>query len=186
MWWFSADLHLGHSNCIKYNDRPYSNVEEMDNSILDNFASVIKPNDTLCLLGDTCFTGRDLREYMKRIPGQKIFINGNHDPKQFDKDIFAGRFDVKMVQVNGQNIWLSHYAHRTWPQAHYGAWHLYGHTHGMLEDYSLSTDVGVDAWGMMPVSFDMLVEHFNGRENLHAIKKAENKKTIEERLTRCK
>lgn len=175
MFWFSADLHLGHSNIIRYCNRPFKSCEEMDDTIIYNFKQDIKPSDTLFLLGDTCFTGRDLRDYMSRIPGQKVFINGNHDPKQFDKDIFAGRYDVKMIQYEGQSIWLSHYAHRTWPQAHYGTWHLYGHTHALLEDYGLSTDVGVDAWGYKPVSFTQIAERFNGRENPHAIKKAENK-----------
>jgi hypothetical protein len=52
-----------------------------------------------------------------------------------------------MVEVNGQPIWLSHYAHRVWLRAHYGAWHLYGHSHHSLPDdpHARSLDVGVDA-----------------------------------------
>ena len=51
-----------------------------------------------------------------------------------------------MVEISGQAIWLSHYAHRVWPKAHYGAWHLYGHSHGKLpETDNLSMDIGVDA-----------------------------------------
>jgi hypothetical protein len=52
-----------------------------------------------------------------------------------------------MVEVNGQPIWLSHYAHRVWMRSHHGAWHLYGHGHHSLPDdpHARSIDVGVDA-----------------------------------------
>jgi len=163
--YFSADLHLGHSNIIKYTNRPFKNVEEMDDTILSNFAAVIKPEDSLWLLGDTCFTGRDLRNYMRRIPCRKYLIKGNHDPKQFDKDIFDGVYDVKMITVAGQAIWLSHYAHLIWPQSHYGAWHLYGHTHGTLQpELGWSTDVGVDNNNYQPVSMEDLATKFSKRE----------------------
>jgi calcineurin-like phosphoesterase family protein len=136
----------------------------MDDTIIKNFNAILKPNDELYILGDTCFTGRDLRGYMANIPGQKFCILGNHDPKQFDSNIFAWVKDVKMIKVGEQHIFLSHYAHRQWPQSHYGAWHLYGHDHGTLEDFGMSTDVGVDSWDYKPVSFDQLKERFKGRE----------------------
>lgn len=170
---FSADLHLGHANIIKYANRPFKNVEEMDKTIIANINAVAGKGDKLYLLGDTCFTGRDLRHYLKQISCDVIFINGNHDPKQFDRDLVDYRTDVKMIQVEGQNIWLSHYAHRVWPQAHYGAWHLYGHTHGLLPDYGYSCDVGVDAWNYKPVTFEQLKARFAGRDNPHALVKTE-------------
>ena len=56
------------------------------------------------------------------------------------------------VVVDGVGIWLSHYAHRTWPRLHRGDLHLYGHSHGTLPGDSRSLDVGVDCWGYRPVT----------------------------------
>jgi calcineurin-like phosphoesterase family protein len=164
--YFSADFHLGHSNILKYCGRPFKNIEEHDETIIKNFQEVLLPEDHLWLLGDISFTGRDLREYMKRLKCHKFLIKGNHDPKQFDRDIFEGVYDVKMIQVGEQNIWLSHYAHRQWPQSHYGAWHLYGHDHGTLIDYYRSCDIGVDNWEFKPVSMEQLEKRFVGREKM--------------------
>ncbi len=41
-------------------------------------------------------------------------------------------------------FFLSHYAHRVWNGSHRGIIHLYGHSHGSLEPYGRSLDVGVD------------------------------------------
>jgi calcineurin-like phosphoesterase family protein len=50
-------------------------------------------------------------------------------------------------------MYLAHYAHRSWPGgASAGVIHLYGHSHGTLPGTRWSCDVGVDAWGFMPVT----------------------------------
>ena len=45
--WFTADLHLGHTNIIKYCRRPFGSAEEMNEVILERFNSVISPGDPL-------------------------------------------------------------------------------------------------------------------------------------------
>jgi calcineurin-like phosphoesterase family protein len=55
-----------------------------------------------------------------------------------------------------RRIVLCHYAMRVWSRSHYGAWHLYGHSHGSLEDLptSLSFDVGIDCHDHYPLCYD--------------------------------
>lgn len=165
--WFTSDPHFGHANIIKYADRPFKTVHEMDETLVENFNKLIKPGDKLYILGDISFTGRDLKEYISRINGVKYFIRGNHDPKQFDKSLFEWVADVKLIKIGERSIFLSHFAHRVWPQSHYGAWHLYGHDHGNLADYGRSTDVGVDPWSFRPVNYDELEAKFKNVEVIH-------------------
>jgi calcineurin-like phosphoesterase family protein len=47
---------------------------------------------------------------------------------------------------------------RVWPKSHYGTWHLFGHSHGCLEPWGKSFDVGVDAWQMRPISINQVKE----------------------------
>jgi hypothetical protein len=49
-------------------------------------------------------------------------------------------------------VWLSHYAHRTWPHLHRGDLHLHGHSHGSLPAVPSSLDVGVQNWVRTPVT----------------------------------
>jgi len=54
-----------------------------------------------------------------------------------------------------QSIVLCHYAFRVWNKWRYGAWNLYGHSHGSLSPLpqSLSLDVGVDCHDFTPLSY---------------------------------
>ena len=70
--WFTADLHFGHSNIIQHCNRPFSNVDEMDNYLISRWNSVVKPNDTIFVLGDV---GYDWRKYLPNLRGDKVLIS---------------------------------------------------------------------------------------------------------------
>lgn len=49
---FTADLHLYHTNIIKHCNRPFETIEEMNNVLVDNWNKVVGPKDTIYILGD--------------------------------------------------------------------------------------------------------------------------------------
>lgn len=159
MIWFTSDQHFGHSNIIRYCNRPFDNVEEMNLAIINNHNSLVKTGDIVFHLGDFTF-GTHL-QYLKRLNGSAHYlILGNHDrktPEGFGwvKDTYFLKYEKKI------QIFLSHYAHRTWPSRHYGSIHLFGHSHGTLENEGNSMDVGVDANDYFPISIEEVLERFN-------------------------
>lgn len=165
---FTSDLHLGHTNIIKYCNRPYENVEEMNQALISNWNAKVSKLDTVYILGDLAFLPpRDLSDTVRKLNGIKILIEGNHD-KHALKDInFRSCFmkiekllEIKLQDLEApdgmQRITLCHFAMKVWNKSHHGAWHLYGHSHGSLPDdpNSLSIDVGVDARNYAPISYD--------------------------------
>ena len=53
--WFTSDLHFGHQNIIKFCNRPWETVEEMDKALIENWNSVVGENDIVFDLGDFAF-----------------------------------------------------------------------------------------------------------------------------------
>ena len=79
---FTSDTHFGHTNIMKYCKRPFETVEEMDQTIIDNWNSVVRPEDIVFHLGDFGFCGSlRLREIVDQLNGKIYLITGNHDRK---------------------------------------------------------------------------------------------------------
>lgn len=153
--WFTADFHFGHRNIIRYCNRPFANVAEMDEAIIERLNAVVKASDVLYFLGDFCIGSKSLvLEHRRKIRCKKIFaVPGNHDKeaRKLSED-FSWLNNLAEISIHGQPIVLCHYAMRVWNRSHHGAWHLYGHSHGNLPaiSISLSMDVGVDAHDFRP------------------------------------
>jgi calcineurin-like phosphoesterase family protein len=84
---------------------------------------------------------------------------------QWVKDYYELTVEEADAPGGTQSIVLFHYALRVWNRAHYGAWHLYGHSHGTLPDIpgSLSLDVGVDCHDFTPLSYNEVKAMMNAR-----------------------
>ena len=169
-YFFTGDTHFSHRNVIKYCNRPFANADEMNETIITNWNSVVSPNDIVYHVGDVAFEkDRAKRDWLlSRLNGEKHLIWGNHDKGLKStgwQRTFRSAADMRVIHVpmeanNGklQRIVLCHYAMRVWDQSHYGTWQLYGHSHGTLPDEKsmLQCDVGVDAWDFTPVSMEQL------------------------------
>ena len=153
MYFFTADEHYGHTNIIKYCNRPFNSIEEMDNTLIKNFNSRVTNKDVTIHIGDFCWARHkdDAELYIKALNGSHIFVKGSHDSW-----LPASAKYIWRKQIEGQFVMCCHYAMRTWERAYYGSWQLYGHSHGKLEPIGLQYDVGVDNNDFYPVSFDDL------------------------------
>jgi calcineurin-like phosphoesterase family protein len=152
MEFFTADQHFDHKNIIEYCNRPFSSVDEMNNTIINNHNSVVGFNDEVYHLGDFTFI-KNHNKFLSRLNGKHFFIRGNHDHKNLDGN-YEWVKEVHLFKSKRVKIYLSHYAGLTWPESHKGAFHLFGHSHGKVKGVGRSMDVGVDVNNFTPVSFD--------------------------------
>ena len=154
--WFTADTHFGHANIIKYCNRPFANSVEMDKALIANWNARVGKDDMIYHVGDFCF--QDFDRYFNQLNGLKIFVKGNHDRNAWqNRNKFYSHSDsYREIRVNEQDITLCHYAMRVWNKSHYGAWNLYGHSHGSLSDdpHARAIDIGVDCHDYAPISFE--------------------------------
>jgi calcineurin-like phosphoesterase family protein len=140
----------------------------MDDKMVENWNSLVKPNDMVFHLGDFCFGSiENWKAIRSRLNGTIRLIRGNHDKFQTGQisDLFESVNDYLKIRVkdeDGNQGWqfliLSHYAFRVWDQCHHNSFSLFGHSHGNLPDdpSSLSFDVGVDCHDFCPISYDQV------------------------------
>lgn len=158
---FTSDTHFFHKNIIRLCNRPFADVKEMHDTIVNNWNRVVLPEDEVYHIGDFSFGSRkQTHEILDRLMGKVHLIYGNHDQVVRKNKELQDRFvwckelhELKIPDENAhrgeQKIVLCHYAMRVWNKSHHGAWHLYGHSHGSLPEdpNSLSFDIGVDPNG---------------------------------------
>lgn len=156
--WFTSDTHYGHANIIKYCNRPFKNIREMDEGLIELHNECVGPSDVVYHLGDFSFS-RESSKYLKRLNGAEYhLILGNHDKRKLLTDAgFTSINDVKKIHNGEYTFWLSHYAHLRWPHSHHGAFHLFGHSHGGLEGHGRSMDIGVDTNEYRPWHIDEVI-----------------------------
>jgi len=161
VYWFTADFHLSHKNIIKYCNRPFKDVEQMDTVILTNLETSLESGDTLYYLGDLTFKEETGKEFFKRFKDLKIYyIIGNHDNPKVLK--IAEQYCISIsnlidIEIEDISITLCHYAMRVWNKSHFNAWQLYGHSHGTLNPIGKQYDVGVDNNMFKPISLTELI-----------------------------
>ena len=78
---FTSDLHFGHENVLRFDNRPFETVEEMDDELIKRWNDKVGKGDLVYVLGDLIWktaTNEAIR-IIKRLNGQIILIKGNHD-----------------------------------------------------------------------------------------------------------
>lgn len=173
---FISDLHVGHKNVIKFDGRPFADVDEMHIEMIKRWNEVVGDDDIVYYLGDLAFARDELTKwFIYSLKGKINFILGNHDKM---RDIVKlGRWenvheygteinvkDEDSIGSRGSNgyqrIIMSHYPILSWNKAHYGSWHLHGHCHGSLmksqQDYYKRKvmDVGCNVIDYTPISYE--------------------------------
>lgn len=89
MIFFISDTHFGHANIIRFCNRPFGTIEEMDEALVANWNGKVGGNDTVYFLGDLFFRASidRVRDILGRLKGRKHLIIGNHDSSWMTKEL---------------------------------------------------------------------------------------------------
>ena len=136
MNYYISDWHYDHANAIRFDNRPYNNVDEMNEDLIRRWNSVVKDKDTVYILGDMFWCkDQEAISVLDQLKGHKVLVKGNHDrvhgnqfKKRFDKIV-----DYLEVEDKGRKVVLCHYPIPCYKNHFYGWYHLYGHVHSSFE-----------------------------------------------------
>jgi len=116
MIYITADTHFGHSNIIRYCDRPFSSIGEMDARLIGNINDLVQEDDILIHAGDFAFGDYNkIINYRNRIICKNIYlIAGNHDRYiwQFRHrlaNIFTQIVEYIFVKIDETFYLINHY-----------------------------------------------------------------------------
>jgi len=93
MVYLIADTHFGHFNIIRYCGRPFADADEMNSKIINNWNSIVMPDDLVYHLGDFALgPSESVRAYRRRLNGSIEMVMGNHDHRSVG---FWAKLDIK-------------------------------------------------------------------------------------------
>ena len=150
--WFIGDTHFNHTNIIQYCDRPFTNVEEMNDYIIQQWNSVVGKNDTVYHLGDFALQSRKetIKNLVSRLNGNIILILGNHDRHGRKWFLDCGFMEVHRRLRIG-NYLLTHKP-QTIDKLPDDIVNIHGHTHGKRKlDRDKYIDVSCEVIRYKPV-----------------------------------
>ena len=135
---YISDLHIGHENILRFENRPFADINEMNNKIIENWNSRVCNGDTVYILGDFIWAKEtEWPAIVGSFAGNKVLIRGNHDPKQFSaatKRMFQEITDLKEIKDSGKRVVMCHYPIPFFrADSAPTAFMLYGHVHQTVE-----------------------------------------------------
>ena len=141
MNFYISDTHFGHKNIIKFDNRPFDSVEDMGETMIDRWNSVVGDDDTVYILGDfSWYKEEKTLEILSRLYGRKVLIKGNHDrisPKV--AKMFEKRCEYLEINDGKERVIMSHYPMPFWNGQFRDTVHLFGHVHNSHQNnYCLS------------------------------------------------
>lgn len=184
MIYFTSDPHYWHENAIKHSNRPFKDVNEMNEGLIRNWNDIVRPEDTVYCLGDFSLAYRPVEIVTPRLMGTKYLVPGNHD--------FCHSYNKKSRDPERRAEWIKKYEENGWiilPEqttleipgvatvnmCHHpyvftkfddkyerwrphddGRWLICGHVHDAWKFGERMINVGVDVWDMKPVSIEVI------------------------------
>lgn len=104
-YWLISDTHFSHAKMLEWETgkRPFDSVQEMNEHMIQNWNSLVKPHDIVYHLGDVYFgtTQSYIDKVHHRLMGKKRLIWGNHD--------------IDAAGIVGNNLFQKYLVMRKWP-----------------------------------------------------------------------
>jgi calcineurin-like phosphoesterase family protein len=151
--WIGADFHFYHETILEYSKdiRKFANIEEHNAQLIQNWNSVVKPNDKMIVVGDffvgEC-TEEQIDEVMKQLNGEIELIEGNHDSK-FKKKILSKYVKnitaTKVLRENKCHTIIQHIPVHPQQVEHRFKANIHGHTHSHIitkKEYFIDSSFG--------------------------------------------
>lgn len=175
----TSDTHFNHEAIIKFCDRPFENVEEMNQKLIENWNKKVPQDGLVFHLGDFAWGGgyEAWKKIREQLNGDIILIKGNHEMKNLsstaEQELFKFSAWQMIIEVEGRKVLLNHYPFLCYAGVYRDpkglVYNAYGHVHSgpnkkgqdiprLINCLPTQYDVGVDNNNYEPISWYELNE----------------------------
>lgn len=158
-----SDNHFFHKKIIEYENRPFKNINEMNDYMIYKWNSIVKQDDNVLYVGDFSFANKEkTKNILKSLNGEKILIKGNHDgtvKRNLDigfADVFPYWYNGGLLAVHNPNRLLADLNH-LYEECDVA---IYGHIHTKkfieYDNLMKAVNVSAELWDYTPVSIDFI------------------------------
>lgn len=187
---YTSDMHFGHFNVIKFDQRPFSDIDEMNRVMIELWNGRVQPDDKVYIAGDICHRSKHPAEwYLSRLKGHKYLILGNHDGSIMDNPeamkYLDGVDNMMTVKDGDKQICICHYPLAGWNAYFHGSWHIYGHIHNrknetfeIMKKKSHALNAGCMINGYMPASFNELLRNSEAFKRGNVCNRADEEESV--------
>lgn len=173
--YLTSDLHLGHDRDFVWGARGFNSVEEMNNTLIERWNSIVDDEDDVYILGDLVLGPIGNVDLLKELKGRIHIVFGNHDT-DMRRTIYKELPNVVeadwaiMLKYRKYHFYLTHFPSMTGniekESLKQCTLNLFGHTHQtekFFNDLPYMYHVGVDTHNGYPVLLDNIIEEMNNK-----------------------
>lgn len=167
-----GDLHLDHTNIIKFCDRPFKSALQMNEVCINRWNETVGLNDKVYYLGDVSFGrgSRPAKHWLPQLNGHKILIKGNHDHRRDLRDL---EWHDHLIRT---------YLHTKFYLVHdpldapwwWDSWVIHGHKHNnnlgrypLINRREMTINVGAELLDYRPILLETLMAQVFHQEVTH-------------------
>jgi len=160
-----SDTHFNHANILKFQDKNgqffrgklFDTVQEMNETMIENWNKIVTPQDIIYHLGDVYFSGiEEVRKIFNRLNGKKRLIVGNHDDiKQIAKENWFQKIQMWRIFAEEKLI-LTHVPIHPSALEFRNLINVHGHIHQNVSPDGPYINVSVERTNYTPIAFEEL------------------------------
>lgn len=167
--WVWSDQHFYHKNIIRFSERPYMDVEQMNEHLIANFNDYVGVNDVSIWVGDVGFANETkINELIDQCNGYKILVLGNHDFHRRKRPLKLNFDETHLIYTHETpevSLCFTHYPMDNIP---YPWVNIHGHLHAFPKPdtgHPLHYNVCCELHGYKPLELDEVIRIAKMRVN---------------------
>jgi calcineurin-like phosphoesterase family protein len=160
----TSNQQFGRTGAIRMFKRPFDNVEEMNQSLIKKWNSVVSSEDTVYVLGNLIWQPESGENILKSLNGSILVIKGEYDKAiedlvNLNSEVSVEYLPIGIKQLNALDAILSYWPMLDWPKKNKGSISFIGHPSNKYKsDHNAKVvNVRCDDWDFKPIEIQQII-----------------------------